>query len=34
VRNYHLCVDTEFLGIEGAAALVTEVAREKLGVGA
>jgi CMP/dCMP kinase len=34
VRNYHLCVDTEFLGIHGAAALVVEVAREKLGVGA
>ena len=29
--NYHLCVNTELLGLDGAAALVVRVAREQLG---
>jgi cytidylate kinase len=29
--NYHVCVDTEWLGVDGAAALVVELARERLG---
>lgn len=31
VQNYHLCVDTAFLGVEGAAELIVRVARERLG---
>ncbi len=31
-ENYHLCVNTEWLGIEGAAALVVEVARQRFGL--
>lgn len=29
-RNYHLCLDTEWLGVEAAAELVVELARERL----
>ena len=29
--NYHLCVNTEWLGIDGAAALVERLARERFG---
>ena len=28
--NYHLCVDTSFFGIEGAAELIARAARERL----
>src|SRR5690606_6576283 len=31
--NYHLCVNTAWLGIDGAAALVLRVARERFGLG-
>lgn len=31
VANYHLCVDTGWLGLEGAADLVVELVRKKLG---
>ena len=30
-ENYHLCVNTELLGVDGAAALVVRVARERFG---
>ncbi|HJU90514.1 MAG TPA: cytidylate kinase-like family protein [Gemmatimonadaceae bacterium] len=30
--NYHLCLDTEFLGVDGAADVVTRLARERFGV--
>jgi cytidylate kinase len=30
-RNYHLCVDTEWLGVDGAAELVVRMARWRLG---
>ena len=29
-ENYHLCVNTEWLGIDGAADLIVQVARERL----
>lgn len=29
-RNYHLCVDTEWLGIEGAAEVIVQLARARL----
>lgn len=29
-QNYHLCIDTEWLGIGGAVALVTRLARERM----
>ena len=32
-ENYHLCVNTDWLGIEGAANLITGVARERFGLG-
>ena len=31
VGNYHLCVDTGWLGLDGAADLIIELARKKLG---
>ncbi len=31
-ENYHLCVNTEWLGIEGAADLVVDVARKQFGL--
>ena len=31
VSNYHLCVNTAWLGLDGAAELVTRVARERFG---
>lgn len=31
VANYHLCVNTAWLGLDGAAELVTRVARERFG---
>ncbi len=31
-ENYHVCVNTEWLGIEGAAELVVRVARDRFGV--
>ena len=31
-ENYHLCVNTEWLGIEGAAALVVGLARQRFGL--
>jgi cytidylate kinase len=31
VANYHLCLDSGWFGLEGAAALVVEVARKKFG---
>ena len=31
VENYHLCVDTAWVGIEGTAELIVELARRKLG---
>jgi hypothetical protein len=31
VANYDLCVNTATLGLDGAARLVTEVARERFG---
>jgi CMP/dCMP kinase len=31
-RNYHLCVDTEWLGVEGAAELVVRLAKERMQV--
>ncbi len=31
-ENYHLCVNTEWLGIEGAADLIVDVARKQLGL--
>ena len=31
-ENYHLCVNTEWLGIDGAAALVIGLARERFGL--
>jgi cytidylate kinase len=31
--NYHLCVDTSFYGIDGAAELITRVARDRLARG-
>ncbi len=31
-ENYHLCVNTEWLGIEGAAALVVGIARQRFGL--
>jgi cytidylate kinase len=31
--NYHLCVNTEWLGIEGAAKLVVDLARDRFGLG-
>jgi hypothetical protein len=31
VTNYHLCVDTGWLGIEGTADLVVGLVRQKLG---
>ena len=34
LANYHLCVNTAWLGLDGAAELVTRVAREKFGVDA
>ena len=30
--NYHLCVNTEWLGIDGAAALIARLARERFGL--
>lgn len=30
-RNYHLCVDTEWLGVDGAAELIVTLARRQLG---
>lgn len=30
--NYHLCVNTSWFGLDGAAELVTRVARERLGI--
>lgn len=30
-ENYHLCLNTEWLGIEGAAAIVVRLARERFG---
>jgi len=32
-ENYHLCVNTEWLGLEGAAALIVRVARDQLLLG-
>jgi hypothetical protein len=32
LANYHLCVNTAWLGLDGAAELVTRVAREKFRV--
>ena len=32
--NYHLCLNTEWLGIDGAAEIVTRLAREKFGLAA
>ena len=31
VANYHLCVNTAWLGLDGAAELITQVARERFG---
>lgn len=31
-ENYHLCVNTDWLGIEGAAALVVGIARQRFGL--
>jgi len=31
-ENYHLCVNTEWLGIDGAADLVVGVARKRFGL--
>lgn len=31
-ENYHLCLNTEWLGIEGAAEMIVRLAREKFGV--
>ena len=33
-ENYHVCVNTEWLGLDGAAALVVALARERFGLGA
>lgn len=30
-ENYHLCVNTDWLGIEGAAQIIVRLAREKFG---
>ncbi|HYD51857.1 MAG TPA: cytidylate kinase-like family protein [Gemmatimonadaceae bacterium] len=32
-RNYHLCLDTEWLGIDGAAHVIVELARKRLAIG-
>lgn len=32
-ENYHLCLNTEWLGIDGAADIVARLAREKFGLG-
>lgn len=33
LANYHLCVNTAWLGLDGAAELVTRIARERFGAG-
>jgi CMP/dCMP kinase len=33
-ENYHLCVNTAWLGLDGAASLVVEIARRQFGAGA
>jgi cytidylate kinase len=32
-ENYHLCVNTDWLGVEGAAAIIVRLAREKFAIG-
>jgi hypothetical protein len=29
-ENYHICVNTDWLGIDGAAELIVRIARERL----
>jgi cytidylate kinase len=31
LENYHLCVNTAWLGVDGAAEIITRVARERFG---
>jgi cytidylate kinase len=33
LEHYHLCVNTELLGIEGAARVIADVARRQFGIG-